>query len=214
MFNIIVSKDDIKKEDNFLERYQEVNKYIMDNMILKEDKCQGMGSSVIIPKEYQIIGHDDRYNYVGNGINTYKISHIPEVSYHNGFITNYPLSGQAIIPEKEYVLTLACSLVDKGEPEKSTKVKDVITLARKGDYSLFNIDEETLSNFKEIKPYEYYQLMKNFLLRLFPDRIEKKLKSEQLIEYEYIKFIKEITTIMKIEKKQSEEDYKGLFLKY
>ena len=213
MKNIIVKEVEIKEPDNFIKEYEEINKYIIDDMVVKNGTCKGMGSNVIIPNGYQIIGMDDNYNYIGNGKNIYKIYHIPEVSYHTGLISHYPLGSQSIIPEKEYILTLACALVDKGESSDSTKLKDALSLAKKGDYSLFDIDQNTLDRFKEIKSFEYHHLMKNTILRIFGLKEQKRVNCDKTTEQEYIRFIKEITQIMKVEKLNTEEDYKSLYLK-
>ena len=90
-------------------------------------------------------------------------------------------------------------------------LKESITKLKKGDYSSFNIEPQTFDKLKNIKSYEVNYIIKNTLIRLL-GMSNKKIRSEYLLENEYIKMIKEISNYCK-DNSIDNDEYKGLIFR-
>ena len=213
MVKITIEEKEIKQKDDFLDRYKEVNEYVLDEINKSDDRCIGRGSNVIIPRGYHLVGMDDTYDYISNEINTYRLSFLPNTNHYTGFIKEYPLIEQSIIPEKEFLMLLGCTFLEKDEPKDSRRLDQALYLASRGDYSEFTINQEILDKFKEIEPYEHSMLMKGILVRLRGVNKLKKLKGDASTRCEFIKLVKEICEVKRLENKESDEEYKKLIIK-
>ena len=211
MSTIILKEEEIKEPDDFFDKCEDVNKYILTKIDKKNSILTGTGYNFIIPSNYNFIGRDETYSYISNGVNIYKVSTLFDTACYNGSYKPLPVGDQQLIPEKEYNLLLACSLLEKNENRESTKLKESITKLKKGDYSSFNIEPQTFDKLKNIKSYEVNYIIKNTLIRLL-GMSNKKIRSEYLLENEYIKMIKEISNYCK-DNSIDNDEYKGLIFR-